>query len=937
MRAPADPPAGYYLVWSDEFNGSSLDGSKWWTWAGVNRDAINVADAVTVQGGYLTLTTYTTNGTDYSAILSSDGNFRFRYGYLESSIQFDTTAGMWSGFWLQSPNEGQFIGDTSASGAEIDIVEHRKTDANSVDISSYAQSTVHWDGYGAYTKQLNSGNIGSGLGTGFHTYGLLWSTTNYSFLIDGAQAWSTTTAHSDRTELIQLSSEVQNASWAGVIPPGGYGDFLTSTTKMVLDYVRYYAPTTTVYWTGASSADWTNAANWLQGLTPAAGSDVVFSYLSAGNFGVSLGQNTAVNSLSIEEAGPVSVNNATLTVGSGGIDMLSALYDASINSPLVLGAGQTWTLASGRTLTINGATSGSGNLTLGSRGTMVFAATNTYTGGITVSNGVLAVNGSLAGGNPVNVAGGTLTGSGILTGPVTIGAGGTLAPGTALGTLTISNTLTLQTRSLQSFDVNESAGTCDEVIGLTSVSFGGTLVLNNQAGAFAPSDAFKLFDARSYVGSFDKITPVTPGVNMAWDMSTLTHDGTLRVTSTIGTNITAQATGGQVALSWPPDHTGWCLQAQTNLPHVGLTTNWVTVPGSAVTNRLVTAVDPSAGSVFFRLSAPPFFISQFARGNLLVLQIGNGTINAAGAPGVLNEYSPAGGPPQSQLALPTSGPNAMLFGSIAYGSGLSLSPDGHLVLITGYSVPSGSYSSSSLDGSSTTGAQAVLRAVGLVNGAGTFTVGVTTTQFSGSSLRSAVTDARGNFWAGGGSGGIVYLGTTAPPATVSTVSPATRNLNLVNGRLYYTSGSGQLGIMAFTGAPTNAATPTMFLNTAGTGSGTASPTGFAFNPAMTVAYVADNRSASNGGGIQRYNWNGSSWGYAYTLGYTLSSSKQVWELAADFSGSNPILYATTGESTANNLVSVTDTGSGSAYTILETAPSGDAFRGLAPVPVPSSP
>jgi hypothetical protein len=143
--------------------------------------------------------------------------------------------------------------------------------------------------------------------------------------------------------------------------------------------------------------------------------------------------------------------------------------------------------------------------------------------------------------------------------------------------------------------------------------------------------------------------------------------------------------------------------------------------------------------------------------------------------------------------------------------------------------------------------------------------------------------------------------------------------------------------MAFTGAPTNAATPTMFLNTAGTGSGTASPTGFAFNPAMTVAYVADNRSASNGGGIQRYNWNGSSWGYAYTLGYTLSSSKQVWELAADFSGSNPILYATTGESTANNLVSVTDTGSGSAYTILETAPSGDAFRGLAPVPVPSSP
>ena len=103
---------------------------------------------------------------------------------------------------------------------------------------------------------------------------------------------------------------------------------------------------------------------------------------------------------------------------------------------------------------------------------------------------------------------------------------------------------------------------------------------------------------------------------------------------------------------------------------------------------------------------------------------------------------------------------------------------------------------------------------------------------------------------------------------------------------------------------------------------------------MTVAYVADNRSASNGGGIQRYNWNGTAWVYAYTLGYTLSSSKQVWELAADFSGSNPILYATTGESSANNVVCVTDTGSASAFTTLATAPTGDAFRGIAFAPTP---
>ena len=139
--------------------------------------------------------------------------------------------------------------------------------------------------------------------------------------------------------------------------------------------------------------------------------------------------------------------------------------------------------------------------------------------------------------------------------------------------------------------------------------------------------------------------------------------------------------------------------------------------------------------------------------------------------------------------------------------------------------------------------------------------------------------------------------------------------------------------MAFSGTPTSAATPTLVLSTDGTGSGTPSPKGFAFNPALTIAYVADNRTASTGGGIQRFNWNGTAWAYAYTMGYTLSSSKQVWDIAADFSASAPVLYAVTGESTANHLVSVTDTGPGSAYTILATAPAGDAFRGVAFAPI----
>jgi len=266
---------------------------------------------------------------------------------------------------------------------------------------------------------------------------------------------------------------------------------------------------------------------------------------------------------------------------------------------------------------------------------------------------------------------------------------------------------------------------------------------------------------------------------------------------------------------------------------------------------------------------------------------------------------------------------------------LSLSADGQTVVVAGFNVPSGS-SATTIDSSSTTGSAAVPRAVGSVNAAGTFTLSATTTQFSGGTIRSAVTDGAGNFWAGGGNSGIVYLGSNSPPATISTVSTATRVLGLVNGSLYFTeTGSGH-GVMAFSGAPRTTATPVMVLSTDGTGIGTPSPKGFAFNTNLTIAYVADNRTAANGGGIQRFNWNGSSWAYAYTLGYTLSASQEVWDMTVDFSGPHPIIYAITGESEENYLVSVTDTGSGSAFTILDMALADTAFRGVAFAPEPAA-
>ncbi len=74
--------------------------------------------------------------------------------------------------------------------------------------------------------------------------------------------------------------------------------------------------------------------------------------------------------------------------------------------------------------------------------------------------------------------------------------------------------------------------------------------------------------------------------------------------STVPPQIGLQFDGGQFQLSWPSDHIGWSLQAQTNSAGTGLGTNWVTVSGPSGTNAIAIPISKTNGSVFFRLVFP---------------------------------------------------------------------------------------------------------------------------------------------------------------------------------------------------------------------------------------------------------------------------------------------------------------------------------------------
>ena len=241
------PTNGWTLVWNDEFDGTKLDTAKWGYWlTGTRRNAVNTPTAVSVGGGAVTIATYTSGGTHYTGMISTSGTYLPAYGYIEARINFGETAGMWSAFWMQSPTMGNPIGDAETAGTEIDICEHRFVDGSATNIDSKIVGNIHWDGYGASHKSVgyDSGNLS--LGSGYHVYGMEWTTTTQRFYIDGVLKWTvndaTASPVAQRSEFIILSSEVDDTSttWAGTIPAAGYGSLLTTTTKMVVDYVRVY-------------------------------------------------------------------------------------------------------------------------------------------------------------------------------------------------------------------------------------------------------------------------------------------------------------------------------------------------------------------------------------------------------------------------------------------------------------------------------------------------------------------------------------------------------------------------------------------------------------------------------------------------------------------------------------------------------------------------
>ena len=146
----ASPTTGSKLVWSDEFNGNSIDTSKWGFEIGTGSNGwgnneqqyyTNRSDNAYVADGALHIRAKKESygGRNYtSARLNTNGKFTFTYGYVEARLALPSNQGIWPAFWMLGANIGS-VGWPSCG--EIDIME-------AINAENKTYGTCHWNANG---------------------------------------------------------------------------------------------------------------------------------------------------------------------------------------------------------------------------------------------------------------------------------------------------------------------------------------------------------------------------------------------------------------------------------------------------------------------------------------------------------------------------------------------------------------------------------------------------------------------------------------------------------------------------------------------------------------------------------------------------------------------------------------------------------------------
>ncbi len=334
---------------------------------------------------------------------------------------------------------------------------------------------------------------------------------------------------------------------------------------------------------------------------------------------------------------------------------------------------------------------------------------------------------------------------------------------------------------------------------------------------------------------------------------------------------------------------------------------------------------------------PQASAATFTAGNVVVTQYGDGvaTLGAPAAAISVLEYLPSTASqvsPVQTIAIPSTGATKLTgVGSSGSEGFINRSTNSSSIIFSGYDADAGAGALAA------TSATLTNRLIGKLDVAGNFTrtAGGSGTAFSGSNIRSGASDGTAYWMAGTASssanGGIWYSASGGTPTQITNGN--LRVVRVFNNNLYYSTGAGTVGIWGFNGIPTVSAAATNMIVDGGT---SPSPYDFAINSTGTILYFTDDRAIANvGSGIQKWTFSGGIWTSNYTFGSGAVLTAGCRGLAVDFSGANPVIFATTADA-ATKLITITDTGFAATATTLATAGSNKSFKGVALAPIATS-
>ena len=253
-------PTGYTLVWNDEFNGTTLDISKWvsdrsctyWnliasnTYLDGNSNVVFRAtnDSNGINGGYIA------SGCDPIGTYK----YAFTYGYIELRAKAPDTNqidGIGWDMWLSGSTQWPPEIDITESGSGpyntysgincLNMTRHCCADNDSTcdgtneGSGSNCSSARAKGKINVYIKDIDSNPVN--LGKDFHIYGCEWTPTYVSWLLDGVEVNRVTTGI-PKTPMYIIAG----------IAPGSVGNINSNTpfpSYMYLDYVRIYQKSTT--------------------------------------------------------------------------------------------------------------------------------------------------------------------------------------------------------------------------------------------------------------------------------------------------------------------------------------------------------------------------------------------------------------------------------------------------------------------------------------------------------------------------------------------------------------------------------------------------------------------------------------------------------------------------------------------------------------------